>query len=205
VLVVLTSGRGRINGSAFAIGFVAGQAVFCYLALALGTLSFPDRSGNHATLQALLTIALGIALLVAAGYFRRVRGRPPKTGPPNPRAAAFKTRLSTLRPTTALATGAALGAGGPKRIGITLIVTATISSAGLGGVVEVGLAALYVLVATILVWVPVLLYVVFGDRAAEWLTNAQAWISAHKEPLTFYPSAVLGVVLIVDGTIQLVS
>ena len=52
-------------------------------------------------------------------------------------------------------------------------------------------------------WVPVSLYVVFGHRAAEWLTSAQAWIGARKGAFTLYPSAVLGVVLIVDGILQL--
>jgi hypothetical protein len=58
--------------------------------------------------------------------------------------------------------------------------------------------------ATVLVWVPVALYVVFGQRAADRLTLAQVWISAHKEPLTFYPSALLGAILVADGIIQLV-
>ncbi len=204
VLVVLTSGRGRLNGSAFAIGFVAGQAVFCFLALAIGNLSFPGRDQHHATLQSWLTIAFGAALLVAAGYLRR-RERNVRPRTPGPRTEAFRARLSNLRPSTALATGSALGIGGPKRLGITLVVTAAVSSAELHGGEEVALAVLYVVVATMLVWIPVVLYVVFGHRATEWITSAQAWISAHREPLTFYPSAVLGIVLIVDGVIQLTT
>jgi hypothetical protein len=203
-VVVLTSGRGRLNGSAFAIGFVAGQAVFCFLALAIGSLSFPDRDQHHVTLQSILTIAFGVALLVAAAYLRR-RERDTRPRAPNPRTEAFRTRLSTLRPSTALATGGALGIGGPKRLGITLVVTAAISSAGLKRAPEIALAVLYVVVATMLVWVPVVLYVVFGRRATDWIARVQAWISAHREALTFYPSAVLGVVLIVDGLVQLAT
>jgi hypothetical protein len=204
VVVVLTSGRGRLNGSAFAIGFVAGQAVFCFLALAIGSLSFPDREQHHATFQSILVIVVGVGLLVAASYLRR-RERNPRPRVPNPRTEAFRTRLSTLRPSTALATGGVLGIGGPKRLGITLVVTATISSANLKGAPEVALAVLYVAVATMLVWVPVGLYVVFGRRATDWIAGAQAWISAHRDALTFYPSAVLGVVLIIDGLVQLAT
>jgi hypothetical protein len=203
VLVVLTSGRGRLNGSAFAISFVVGQATFCIVALAFGTLSVPDRGERLPILQALVTIALGGALLAAAAYVRRHRGAPQRSTP-NPRTEAFRTRLSTLRPTTALGTGFVLGVGGPKRIGVTLIVTATITASGLSEVYESALAVVYVLLATVLVWVPVVLCVVFGRRAAEWLTRVQAWISTHKVPLTFYPAAVLGVILVVDGIIQFV-
>ena len=106
---------------------------------------------------------------------------------------------------TALGTGAALGVGGPKRLGVTLVVTATITAAQVGELQTFVLATAFVVLATILVWVPVLLFIVFGDRGAAWLTDGQAWIAAHKDPLAFYPSAVLGVVLIADGLIQLAT
>lgn len=192
-----------MNGSVFAIGFVAGQAAFCLLALTLGTLPFPNRE-KHPTLGALLVIAFGAALLVASVSVRRRRSEPARPRA-NPRTEAFRTRLSTLRPATALGTGAVLGVGGPKRLGITLVVAATITTAGLSDARETALAVLYVLVATVLVWVPVSLYVIFGHRAAEWLTSAQAWIGGRKDAFTFYPSAVLGAVLIVDGIVQLTT
>jgi threonine/homoserine/homoserine lactone efflux protein len=203
VLVVLTSGRGRLNGTTFAIGFVAGQAFFCFLAFAVGAFSAPTRERNHPTLVELLIVAFGITLLTAAIHLRRRSREPRVARTPNPRAEMLRGRLSRLSPVTALATGAVLGVGGPKRIGITLVVSATITQAGLTNATATALALTYVLVATVLVWVPVMLYVVFGRRAAGWLTSGQAWISSHKEPLTFYPSAVLGVVLVVDGLVQL--
>ncbi len=124
---------------------------------------------------------------------------------PNSRSEAIRSRLSTLSPATALGTGAALGIGGPKRIGVTLLATATITAAGVGRAHAFALSVMYVLVGTILVWVPVLLYVAFGARAAEWLGAAQGWIVAHKEPVTIYPSVVLGVVLVIDGLVRLVA
>jgi Sap, sulfolipid-1-addressing protein len=205
VLVVLTSGRGRLNGTAFAIGFVAGQATICLLALTVGSWSPLARTEHHAELQSALAIAFGIALLIAAAYFRRHRNKPLEPAEPSRRTRAVRQRLSTLRPLTALGTGAALGIGGPKRLGVTLVVTATITAAGVREVEQFALATAYVLVGTVLVWLPVLLYIVFGDRGATWLTDGQAWIAAHKDPLTFYPSAVLGVVLIADGIIQLTA
>lgn len=202
VIAVLTSGRGRLNGSAFAIGFVAGQALFCALALVVGAAASPNHEKRFPTFQSLLVIAFGVALLVVAAYFR---GHPPSTEPHprSPRTEAFHARLSSLSPATAVGTGLALGIGGPKRIAVTLIATATIEAAGLRSAATVGVAVLYVAIATALVWVPVGLYVVFGTRAAGWLADGQQWASRHRETLTFYPSAVLGVVLVLDGIIQL--
>ena len=75
---------------------------------------------------------------------------------------------------------------------------------GLESAEAAGLAVLYVGVATILVWVPVLLYIAFGSRATDWLEKGQGRIGRHKASLTFYPSAVLGTVLVLDGVVHVV-
>jgi hypothetical protein len=201
VLVVLTAKRARLTGAALAIGFVAGQAAFFLVVLAIGTSSSPDGD-NHPAVVDSIEIAFGIALLVAAIYVRRHRSELASRGP-SPRTAAIRSRLANLRPLTALGAGALLGIGGPKRIGVTIVVSAAIAAAGLESAEVVGLAVLYVAVATVLVWMPVLLYVAFGQRATEWLENAQHWMGQHKATLTFYPSAVLGTVLVVDGMVHL--
>ena len=204
MLAVLTSGRGRLNGLAFAIGFVVGQLVCCVIAFSLGAAASPHRDERFPLLQALVVIALGVALIAAAVWLRRHR-REPRPSLLSTRAEQLKARLSTLHLPTAVGTGLVLGFGGPKRITITLLVAATVTASSASDAGSVSLAVLYVAVATVLVWVPVLLYVVFGDRAAEWIARAQERASAHKDALTFWPSAVLGVVLVVDGVVQLFS
>ena len=93
----------------------------------------------------------------------------------------------------------ALGFGGPKRLSVTLVVAATISAAELPFDHEVGLVILYVLLASLLVWLPVVLFIVFGNRATDWMNRAQEWVYAHEQPLTFYPTLVLGIVLVVES------
>ena len=199
MLAVLTSGRGRINGLAFAIAFVAGQVVCFALAFSLGVAASPDRDKRYPTLQG----------LARRGARRRADrgGRVLPTGAPRASTVAYQRArrrasargLSSLNLWTALGTGLVLGFGGPKRIGVTILVVATIEAADSSSASSLSLAILYIAVATVLVWAPVLLYVVFGRRAAEWLTDGQHRIAAHKEALTFWPSAVLGVALVVDG------
>ncbi|MFI5048146.1 MAG: GAP family protein, partial [Acidimicrobiia bacterium] len=184
--------------------FVAGQAVCCLLAFSLGAAASPDRDKPFPTLQALLVITLGGALIGAAVYVRR-RRREPRPLLFNPRAEALRARLSSLNLWTALGTGLILGFGGPKRIGITILVGATIEASDVSNASSLTLAVLYVAIATVLVWVPVSLYVVFGTRAADWLTAGQHRVAAHKDALMFWPSAVLGVGLVIDGLVQLVA
>ena len=137
---------------------------------------------------------------------RRHRTEPARARSPNPRTRGISIldwrvcdRYRHWEP------GAVLGVGGPKRLSITIVATATITAAGVGDAAELGLSLLYVAVSTVLVWFPVLLYIMWGSRAAEWLTSAQHWIGQHKEPFTVYPSAVLGLALVIDGVVQLVG
>ncbi|MEX1006796.1 MAG: GAP family protein [Acidimicrobiia bacterium] len=202
-LAVLKSNRPRVNGSAFAIGFLLGQSAVCLLAFVIGDASIAEPKNKHETFESLLALAVGIALLATAAHVRSRPREPRPHRPLGPRTKAMLTRLSRLSPGAALGTGIALGIGGPKRLGLTLIVAAAISAAALGGTADLGLVAVYVLVATVLVWVPVTLFVLFGTRATDWIDRAQAWVSQHEQPLTFYPALVVGVGLTAESLIRL--
>ena len=204
VIAVVTSAQGRIKGAAFAIGFVTGQAGVFLLALNLGTISF-GTSENHPTVVAVLIIAFGAALLLTAVWVRGHRTEAVQVRGPNARTEALRARLSGLRPLSALAVGAALGVGGPKRLSITIAVTAMIKESGVSDTEALRLGVLYVGVSTVLAWAAALFYILWGQRAAQWLTSAQQWSVRHKEPLIFYPSVVLGLVLVIDGVVQLVG
>ena len=201
-LVVLTGERARIKGVALAAGVIAGQALFILFVVAVGLASSPDGK-NHSTVVDVVTIAFGGALLLTALYERRRRHEPAPPHDPSPRAEALHSRLANVGPVTAFGTGTALGIGGPRRITVTLVVCAAIAAAGVGGAGAVGLSVLYVAIATILVWVPVVLYIRLGERATELLENGQRWIGEHKQSLTVYGALVLGTVLVVDGIVHL--
>ncbi len=202
VIAVVTSAQGRIKGAAFAIGFVTGQAVIFLLALTLGTIAF-GKSENHPTVVAVLVTLFGAALLLMAVWVRGQRTKPVRVRGPNSRTVAFRARLAALRPLSALAVGAALGIGGPKRLSITIAVTAMITESGTSDAEALRLAVLYLGVSTVLVWGAALFYMLWGKRATVWLTSAQRWSVRHKEPLMFYPSVVLGLILVIDGVVQL--
>jgi hypothetical protein len=199
-LVVLRSGRGRANGSAFAVGFLLGGTCTCLLAVAVGSFATPEHKSGHDTIAALLALVFGALLLAAAWQLRSPR--PHQTGT-SPRTKALLERLGRLRPATALTIGTLLGVGGPKRLTITLLVAATISLAGVGWPARLALAATYVLVGGLLVWVPVAVYLVVGKRADAWMARAEAWLTANQRQLAFASTLVLGVLLIGEAVVRL--
>ncbi|HEY3670748.1 MAG TPA: GAP family protein [Acidimicrobiia bacterium] len=202
-LVVLGSRGGRWNALSFAVGVVIGQVLLCAVAYAVGSAAMPVGHHAHETARALLELALGVALLIAGAM---VWSRPDEQRPPKPdsRAKAVLERLAHLNLLEVFGAGAVLALG-PKRLGLTVLVTATIAGGNLGAFAATSLTAVYVVIATILVTLPVVLAIMFGDRGERWMLDVEHWLSAHKRPLTFYPVTILGVLVTVDALFGLLS
>jgi hypothetical protein len=199
-LVVLGSRGGRWNALAFAIGVVLGQSLVCAVAFLLGNAAMPVGHHDHETARAVLELGFGVALLVVG---RIVWTRPPGApAKPDSRTKAVMQRLAHLNVVEVFGAGVVLALG-PKRLALTLVVTATIAGGELGLVAGFSLTAVYVVIATILVTVPVVLAIVFGERGARWMVDVEHWLSAHKRPLTFYPVTILGVLVVADAVLAL--
>jgi threonine/homoserine/homoserine lactone efflux protein len=198
---VLTSRRGRTNGSLYMVGFLLGQSIAFVVALLIGSAATTNPDGNE-ELAAALELAFGVGLLVLAWPQRHPRAEPDPARPS--KVKAMLARLHRLRPGTAFSVGLLLGVGGVKRLTITLVAGATVGIAGLTPVEDVLLGVLYVLVAAVLVWVPVGVYLVAGERAAEWLETAQGWLTANERRLTFVSTLLFGFLLTTDALVRLV-
>ena len=205
-LVVLRSGHGRLNGLAFAIGVLIGQAAVFLILLALGSAWVPGGSDAHTVTRGLFDLGFGVALLVAAWQVRRRPARPPRPpGVRGRRTAALQAHLARLGPIAALGAGALLGVGGPKRLGITFLAASDTALADFSTTGTAALMVAYVLVATVLVWAPVLAYLLFADRAADWLERRQTWLHDHERAIIFDSSLVLGMLLVIGGVVQLLA
>ena len=197
-LAVLTSRRGRTNGVAFVTGFMLAQAAIFLGAFFVGSAATTDREGNE-HLAAALELAFGVALLAIAWPQRKNR----KTGGGGgARTKALLERLRGLRPVTAFSFGAMLGVG-VKRLTISIVAGGTVGVASLLLVEEVALGLLYLLVAGLLVWLPVGVYVVAGARADDWMAAAEDWLLAHERRLGFFSSVIFGLLLVSDGLFRL--
>jgi Sap, sulfolipid-1-addressing protein len=197
-LVVLRSRRARLNGFVFAAAFLLGEGVVWVVLLSFGAATSLDE--GEADVVAVIKLALGGLLLLVA--WRVHRGFVPKRGEGNGRTPALFARLEHLTPAAALPLGTLLGVGGPKRLTIAIVAATTVSVAGLTTGEEIGLGALYVLVAGVLVWVPVAVFLV-DPRATGWLGSAQDWLKANQRPLAMWTLLVFGGVLVVEALIEL--
>jgi hypothetical protein len=92
----------------------------------------------------------------------------------------------------------------PKRLTISIVAATTLDAAGLATGQELGMIAVYVLLASLLVWVPVVVYVIAGTRSEVWLEDAEKWMAENQQSFTIFTLLVFGVLLLADGLVQLV-
>jgi hypothetical protein len=214
VAVVLRSEHSRLHGIAFAIGFVAAQLVLAMLAIAVGGEALPQSRSAHLAIEGVLQVLLGVALLVGAQRLRHPKAKAEPVIPrePGPFAAKLRARqtavldrIGALDTGPIVGAGALLGIGGPKRILLTFLAAATIATAAVSRTGETTLVGLYVALATILVWGPVILAVVWGHRAGEWTASLQEWWKAHRAVAILVPLVVFGLYFVVSGVIDLLN
>lgn len=200
-LVVLRSRHPRTNGIAFLSGFLFGTAIACGLGLAIGQAAV-ERLNSHEAFEEAVTLLLAAALLVVGLRARHASPRPQSQGG---RASAILAGLANVRPAAALSMAGLLGFGGPKRLVLTFLAMASVSDGGLGGVAEVTLVVVYIVVSTVLVSVPVGIVIIAGARATGLLTRGHSWLTEHEMCLRVWLSTVIGVALLVDGLVPLVA
>ncbi|HVN60090.1 MAG TPA: GAP family protein [Gaiellaceae bacterium] len=199
-LAVIASGRLKALG--FAIGFVAGQVLAMAVLLRLGSATIPHRDSNHPTLQATLGLVLAVVLLWLAARVRR--GRPiVEVKGQSERTKKVLDRLDRMRVVTAVAAGVLLGIGG-KRLVLSALAAGSIAAAGLGTGAGDALVGWYSLLATSVVWVPVLVFVFFGQRAAAWLANIQARLVKHQREALYYVLLAAALILAVNAVVTLI-
>ena len=90
-----------------------------------------------------------------------------------------------------------------KRLSITIVAGATVGIANLLGVEELALGALYVVVAGVLVWLPVGVYLVAGERSDDWMARAEDWLTTNEMRLTFFSTILFGFLLTSDALVRL--
>ena len=195
-LAVLGTKRARANGSVFAVGFVLGQALALFFVIAIGSVTTPG--GGDSTASAALEIVVGLLLLVTA---ERARHHPDTPRAGRSRAQLVLDRLERVTPRTAVSVGVTLGIG-LKRLVITVFAASTIALANLGRAPELALGAFYVLLASVLVWAPITLYLVAGSRADELVAESKERVILEQRRVTLYTSLVFGVFFLVGGLVQ---
>jgi threonine/homoserine/homoserine lactone efflux protein len=195
VVVLLTSSRARSLGPVFVLGWLLGLVVVGAVVLLVVGPSGAGSSAQRTTRVSWVMIVVGVLLVVAAG--RRLRGH--TRGGEEAPLPAWLGALDRLKPAAALGGGVVLGSVRPKSLLLVVGGAAIIAQTGIAAGQQAIAYAVFAVIATIGVGVPVVIYFAMGARSAALLGRLKSWMRRHNAVILAVVLVVIGVTLIGDG------
>lgn len=193
LVLILISPRARSNGPAYLLGWLVGLVIAIGILLALMNAMNLAPGSGPATIRSLLKLLVG-ALLVYFGVRQWRRLSEPEHQSDKPR---WMTSIDAFTPARAFVLAVLLSSVG----NIALIVAAALaiyrSQLTIGQ--EVGVAAVFIVIGSLLVSVVVIYHFVARERAARMLDSWKVWLLANNGTLTAVLLVVVGVLLVGKG------
>lgn len=195
VILVLFSARARVNGLVFTAGWVVGVAVVSTVIYLLADAGDVGRGGSGSDTSYWLKLVGGILLVLLA--FRDWRKR--STADEAVDQPKWMSAIDTLTPVKTGGLAVLLAVANPKNLALSLAAGASLAQAGVsGGEAAVGLIV-FVVIASVGIIVPVVAYLVGGERAAGVLNRWKTWLSVNNTAMMAVLLLVFGVVLFSQG------
>jgi threonine/homoserine/homoserine lactone efflux protein len=195
VVLMLTTDRGRVNGPAFVLGWIAGLALAGTAILLLAGQADASDGGEPATWVGVLKLMLGLGLLALA--VKQWRGRPADSEAaelPN-----WMQKIDGFAPGRALALAVALAAINPKNLLLTVGAATTIAHAGLEAGEQAVALSVFILIASLGIGAPVAIYFALREKSASLLGGLKDWMAHNNAAIMTVLLLVLGAKLLGDG------
>lgn len=189
VILMLLSRKATATSTGFLLGWVAGVVVVTTVVLVLVGQAGDTSGGKPSTVSSVLKLIFGVLLLLMA--VRQWQGRPKAA-----EAGAMPKWMGAIESFTfgrALGLGFLLSGVNPKNLLLCLGAGTTIGAAHLSTSQVVVAMAVFTVLASTTVAVPVVGYLAARDRMAAPLERLRAWLTQNN-------AAVMAVLLLVLGT-----
>jgi Sap, sulfolipid-1-addressing protein len=188
VVLMLASARGKSNALSFLLGWLVGLGLVGVIVLLVADPAGASTATGPALWVGWLFLVLG-AFAVLAGirmFIRRPRG---DEEPPMPKWMAAMDQFSAGK---SLGIGFLLAALNPKNLTLTLAASAVIASSGLPTNDQYITLAVFVLIGTLGLAIPIGIYFLGGDKAASTLAELRHWLAINN-------AAIMAVLFVVIG------
>jgi threonine/homoserine/homoserine lactone efflux protein len=195
VVLMLATPRARSNGPAFLLGWIAGLTIVGTIVLLVSGGADATGDDGPATWVSVLKLVVGALLLALA--VRQWRGRPRSDAqPPLPK---WMQTIDAFEPPKALGMGALLSGVNPKNLLLTVAAAAAISQTAVSGGQQAIALALFIVIGSLGVGAPIVIYFALGERSQHLLDELKAWMIAHNDAIMAAILLVLAAKLIGDG------
>ncbi len=195
VVLMLVGARARSNGPAFIVGWVLGIGIVGTIVLLVAGPSAADDSGQPATWASWLKLVLGVLLVLLA--IRQWQGKPTASDEvPTPK---WMGAIDGFTPVKALAVGAFLSGINPKNLLLIIGAATTLGQTGLSAGDQAIAWLVFIVIASIGVAAPVVIYFALGDRAPVLLGRLQRWMIHNNAAIMAVLFLVIGAKFIGDA------
>ncbi len=194
VILMLGTPKAKVNGPAFAVGWVLGLTAVSVLVLVVTGGADDTSSGTSDTVD-VVVILFGLMLLALA--WKQWRSRPePGTEAQMPK---WMNAVDHFTPVRSLAIGVTLSAINPKNLALTLAAATSIAQAGLSAVGDAEAIAVFVILGSLTVAGPVIAYLILGERIAPALDRAKSFMAQNNAVIMAVVCLLLGAKLVGSG------
>ena len=195
VILMLFSAKAKANGVSFLLGWIVGLGVVSAVVYTIADSANTSSSSSASDGSSTARVILGVVLLLMA--MRHWRSRP-APGEPAP-MPKWMAAVDTITPPKAFGLAFLLSAVNPKNLLLTAGAAAAVAQAGVSSTDAVIALAIFVLLASLTIAVPVILTLVGGDKVATLLNEWKAWLSDNNATVMSILLLVFGVVLVGQG------
>lgn len=193
VILMLFSGRARINSISFMAAWIAGIALVTTVVLFIPGLEADNSQPSNATGWIKLVLA---ALLLAVGARQWLTRPGPDDEVPLP---GWMAKIDELKPGASFGLGFLLSALNPKNLLLAIAAGVSLGALPLTTGETVGAVVVFTLIAAITVMVPVIAYLIAGNRLDPTLDQAKAWLIDNNTAVMAVLIVVFGVSLLGDA------
>jgi len=195
VVLILDSPKGRANGLTFLGSWFLGLTFLATVALLLTDATESATGDQGSTIEAVVRLLLGVLLLYIAS---KKWGKRPRQGEEAelPNWMASLNALSWVR---LLGLGLTFTIVNPKHIALTVAAMITIAQAGDKSGTAIALLAIFIVLSSAGVAIPVIYSLAGGEGAKATLAEWKEWLSANNAAILAVLFLVFGVVLLSKG------
>jgi threonine/homoserine/homoserine lactone efflux protein len=195
VVLILATPRARADGPAFLVGWVLGLAILGTVVLLVSSGANASSDGEPAKWVSVLKLALGALLLLVALKQWRARPHDDDKG----QLPKWMQAIDGFGAAKSFGIGAVLAALNPKNCLMTIAAGSAIAQTGISAGQQAGTLAIFILIASIGVGTPVVIFFALGDRSVKLLSELKDWMSANNTVIMAVLLLVIGAKLIGDG------
>ena len=194
-ILMLLAPRAKPGAILFLVGWFVGVAAAVTVFTVIADYLPQSEPGAPNPVASILRIALGVALLVMAVLKLRQQFRRSEDAA----LPKWMSSLSGASPRRSLVLGLALGGVNPKNLLISVAAGLTIGTASLTVGAQVAGIAVFAVLASATVIVPVVVYLVAGERMRGPLTALNGWLERNNAVIVAVLFLVFGVLLVGNG------